>query len=95
MKPPYLSPHAVLKLNEELRKDRRPYALPDQSGHVAFQMSTLEYFYWTLRIPDLGASDPQIARNAWIKFLNTDEGKRYKVNPTEGKRMPTDGIIVR
>jgi hypothetical protein len=90
-----MHPKAVLALNEELRKDRRPFALPDHSGHVAFQMSTLEYFYWTMRIPDLAASDAQIARNAWVKFLNTDAGRRYKVNPTEGKRMPTDGVIVR
>jgi hypothetical protein len=54
-----MHPKAVLALNEELRKDRRPFALPDHSGHVAFQMSTLEYFYWTMRIPDLAASDAQ------------------------------------
>ena len=58
-------------------------------------MSTLEYFYWTMRRPDLAASDPQIARNAWIKFLNSDDGRKFKVNPTEGKRMPTDGIIIK
>lgn len=92
---PYMSPAAVLALNEELRKDRRPFALPDQSGHVAWQMSTLEYFYWTMRIPDLGAHDPQIARNAWIKFLNTEQGARYKVNRMEGRRTPDTRIIVR
>lgn len=92
---PYMSPTAVLNLNAELRKDRRPFALPDHSGHIAFQMSTLEYFYWTMRRPDLAAHDPQIARQAWMKFLNSDDGRRYKVNPTEGKRMPVHGIIRR
>ena len=86
---------SVLAFNEELRKERRPFALPDQSGHVQFQMDAKAYMYWTMRYPELAAHDAQIARNAWRKFLNSDEGARYKVNPAEGKRMPTDGIIIR
>lgn len=70
-------------------------ALPDHSGHVAFVMGAVDYTWWTFKYPELGASDPQIARRAWLKFLNTDEGAKYKVNRTEGKRMPTNGIIVR
>jgi hypothetical protein len=58
-------------------------------------MSTVEYFYWTMRNPDLRASDPQIARQAWMKFLNSDDGQKYKINPREGRRMPSDGIIIR
>lgn len=85
----------VCELNEELRKTRRSMALPDESGHVAFQIDAASYWRWTLVYPELGASDPVIARRAWLKFLNTDEGRPYKVNPTEGRRMPTHGIIVR
>jgi hypothetical protein len=90
-----MAPAAVNALNEALRKERHTFALPDHSGYVAFQMDAYSYWYWTHVIPDLGVSDAQIARRAWIKFLNTDAGARYKVNPTEGKRMPVDRIIVR
>ena len=87
---PYMSPQAVNALNEELRKDRFAFALPDNSGHVMWQMSAQEYWYWVWKNPDLGASDPQIAREAWRKFLNTELGQRYKVNPREGQRMALD-----
>lgn len=86
-----------LAFNEELRKDRKPFALPDSSGHVAFQMPELDYWYWVYRNPDLGASDAVIAKKAWEKFLRTDEGRPYLINPNEGKKMPNAprGIIVR
>lgn len=92
---PYASRKAVLGLNEELRKERRPFALPDHSGHVAFQMPTLDYYAWVMKYPELGASDPQIARNAWRKFLNSDDGAKYKINPLEGRRARATGIIIR
>lgn len=69
--------------------------LPDHSGHVMFIMSAVDYTWWTAKYPELAASDPQIARRAWIKFLNSDDGAKYKVNRTEGKRMPVDRVIVR
>ena len=84
-----------MALNQELRKERRTHALPDASGHVAFQMSAMSYYFWTDRYPDLKASDPQIARNAWRKFLNSDEGQRFKINPHEGKRAPATRIVVK
>lgn len=91
-----MSAPALLKLNEELRKERYTFATPDESGHVAFQCPTHHYWYWVNKYPELGAADPVIARRAWLKFLNTDEGARYKVNPREGKRDPlNDGIIIR
>lgn len=97
---PYMSAEAVNTLNAELRKERNSFALPDHSGHVAFQMDAMAYWYWVHKIPDLGCSDAQIARRAWIKFLNTDAGAKYKVNPLEGKRLRADArrdhrIIVR
>jgi len=85
----------VLALNEELRKDRHPFALPDQSGHVAFQVPTLDYIAWTQKYPELGSSDPQIAKNAWRKFLNTEEGAQYKINSHEGKRARVTGVIIK
>jgi hypothetical protein len=76
----------VLAINEALRKDRRTFALPDHSGHVFFQCPVLDYYAWTKKYPELGASDPQIARRAWLKFLNTDEGAQYKINPYDGRK---------
>lgn len=93
---PYMSSEAVLALNERLRKDaNNARALPDQSGHVAFQMSSADYFYWTLRYPDLAASDAQIARNAWRKFLASDDGRKYTVNPHEARKTRRTGVIIR
>ena len=88
---------AVLEMNQELRKERKPYALPDQSGHVAFQMPSTDYWFWVFKYPELGASDPDIARKAWRKFLQSDEGKPYLINPHEGKQGApfTRGVIVR
>lgn len=85
----------VCALNYELRKERRPFAMPDGSGHVAFQIDAKSYWFWVAIYPELGASDPIVARKAWLWFLNTDNGRRFKVNPTEGKRMPVNGIIIR
>lgn len=86
---------ALLERNQELRKHRQPFALPDHSGHVAFEMPSLDYWYWTWKYPELAASDPIVARKAWNRFLNTPEGEKYKINPTEGRRAPVDRIIVR
>lgn len=86
---PYMAASAVLQLNEELRKDRHSFALPDHSGHVVFFMPVMHYWYWVNKIPDLGVSDAQISRRAWIKFLNTDAGAKYKVNRYEGRRAST------
>lgn len=86
-----------LEFNELARKQRRTWSTPDESGHVAFQMHELDYWYWTTqeRWRELAASDPEIARKAWIRFLNSPEGSKYKLNPTEGKRSPVHRIIVR
>lgn len=93
---PYVSSERVLALNQELRKDsNNARALPDHSGHVAFQMSAADYWYWTTRFPDLGASDPQIVRQAWTKFLRGDDGRKYCINPHEAKTQRRTGIIVR
>lgn len=77
----------ILGFNAEMRKNRRTFATPDNSGHVAFIVPTLDYIAWCQKYPELGASDPQIARKAWMKFLNTPEGEKYKINPTEGRRV--------
>lgn len=82
----YADHKTVATINQELRKNRRTFALPDNSGHVMWQMDALSYYAWTAKYPELAAHDPQICRNAWIKFLNSDEGARYKINPYEGKR---------
>lgn len=93
---PYVSSEAVLALNEQLRKDsNNPRALPDHSGHVAFQMSAADYMYWTLRYPDLAASDAQIARQAWAKFLRSDDGRKYTINPHEARKTRSTGIIIK
>lgn len=87
---------ACLAYNEEARKERRTFAVPDNSGHVAFNCPEMDYWYHTtFTDPELGASDPVIARNAWRKFLRTEIGRKYLLNPTEGKRMPATGIIIR
>lgn len=93
---PYVSSEAVLALNQELRKDgNNARALPDQSGHVAFQMSAADYMYWTLRYPDLAASDSQIARQAWAKFLRSDDGRKYTINPNEARKTRRTGVIIK
>lgn len=93
--PRHASRIEVQGMNAELRKERRTFALPDHSGHVAFQVDTFNYWRLVHKYPDLGAADPTIARRAWLKFLNTEEGAPYKVNRTEGRRMPTHRIIVK
>jgi hypothetical protein len=85
----------ILEFNAELRKHRRAFGLPDSSGHVAFMVPTLDYIAWCEKIPELGAADPQIARLAWMKFLNSEEGSKYKINPSEGKKARRTGIIVK
>ena len=92
-----ISPRAILRLNAELRKERRTMALPDQSGRMLFSMPERAYWYWVRRYPELGASDPDVARRAWQKFLRSDEGRPFLVNSREGKREPNGprGIIVR
>jgi len=85
----------VLALNAELRKTRNSFALPDQSGHILFQVPTLDYIAWTNKYPELAASDPAVAKPAWRKFLNSDEGRQYKINPREGQRARATGIIVK
>lgn len=86
----------MLERNAELRKDRHnARALPDHSGHIAFALPEADYWYWTFVYPDLACPDPIIARRAWEKFLNTDEGRGYKLNPHEGKRIPVHRILVR
>lgn len=87
---------AVLEFNQELRKGRGTFAAPDQdSGHLSFLIPKLDYYFFTTKYPELAASDPVIAGNAWKRFLNTDEGAKYKVNRTEGRRMRRTGIIVK
>ncbi len=92
---PYASRKQVLALNAELRKERRPFALPDGSGHMAFQVPAHTYWILVAKYPELGASDPDIARRAWYKFLNTEEGAVYKVNTHEGRTARRTGIIVK
>ncbi len=87
---------AVLELNAELRKVRGTFAAPDQdSGHLAFLIPRLDYYFFTSKYPDLAASDPLIAGRAWCRFLNTDEGAKYKVNPTEGRTARRTGVIIK
>ncbi len=86
---------AALQFNEQQRKQRRTFATPDHSGHVAFNMPQMDFWWWTSVKPELAAADPDIAKRAWLKFLNSDEGAKYKVNPKEGKRAAVDRVIVR
>lgn len=85
----------ALQFAEQQRKQRRTHALPDHSGRMAFVMPQMDFWWFTQKYPELAASDPQIARNAWKKFLNSEEGSKYKLNPKEGKRAPVDRVIVR
>jgi len=83
-----------LAFNEELRKDRQPFALPDHSGHVAFMMDELDYWYHVkFTDPELGASDPAVCKPAWRKFLRSEVGRKYLINPHEGKATPLDARV--
>lgn len=87
---------AVLDFNQRLRKEGGTFAAPDQdSGHLSFLIPRPDYYFFTTKYPELAASDPVIAGLAWRRFLNTDEGAKYKINRHEGKRRPVDGVIVR
>lgn len=86
----------ILNLNAELRKRRGTNALPDQSGYVQFSMHELDYWAAVMRNPDLRLGDGEQRRRAWARFLNSEEGAKFKINPHEGKKTPTHhGIIVR
>jgi hypothetical protein len=86
----------ILRHNQELRKERRTNALPDHSGRVQFSMHETDYWAAVLKNPDLVRGDGQQRLKAWQKFLNSEEGAKFKVNPHEGKRTPTHkGIILR
>lgn len=81
------------------------------SGHMAFRIAPEDFIRHAYgevlhydeatgkaimkkpRYPDLLADDPIEAAKAMRRLLN--DHPEYKVNPTEGKRMPTHGIIVR
>jgi hypothetical protein len=87
---------AALAFNEEARKAQTPGALPDDSGHVAFNMPELDYYYWIWRKPELRNGDAESIRKAWREFLNSPDGERYKLNKREGKKAPRlRGIVVK
>jgi hypothetical protein len=85
----------LLAFNEQLRKEQKPFALPGGDGYLQFFMPELDYYYWIWRNPDLRAGDPEIRKKAWSKFLRSDDGRKYTVNPNEGRKLPNSGIIVR
>lgn len=86
----------ILAFNERMRRERKTNALPDQSGRVQFSMPELDYWAAVLKHPELRLGDGQQRHRAWQKFLNSEEGSKYKINPYEGKRSPTHkGIIIR
>lgn len=59
-------------------------------------MHETDYWAAVMRNPDLVRGDGQQRHKAWQKFLNSDEGAKYKLNSREGKRVATPkGIIIR
>jgi hypothetical protein len=86
----------ILEFNERKRRERSTNALPDQSGRVQWSMHSTDYWASVLRYPELRLGDGQQRHKAWQKFLNTEEGAKFKINPHEGKRVATPkGIIIR
>jgi hypothetical protein len=86
----------ILELNRRARNERRTNALPDQSGRVQWSMHETDYWAAVKANPDLVKGDGQQRLKAWQKFLNSEHGAKFKLNPYEGKRSPTHkGIIVR
>lgn len=86
----------ILEFNERMRRERSTNALPDQSGRVQFSMHETDYWAAVMKNPDLRLGDGKQRLKAWQKFLNSEEGSKYKINPREGKRVATPkGIIVR
>jgi hypothetical protein len=88
----------LLERNAEHRKTPRTFAAPDKdSGHLSFRVPAVDYWHLVRVNPDLGATDPVIAGLAWRKFLNTEQGEKYKINPHEGKRGAPfkRGVIIR
>lgn len=102
---------ALLEDNEQLRKERRTFQAPDgDSGHLAFRIPESDFYRHAFgeivtidaagmahirraRYPDLVAADPA-AQLAELRRLLRDHPE-YKINPTEGRRMPVDGVIVK
>lgn len=86
----------ILEFNERKRRERSTDALPDQSGRVQFSMHETDYWAAVYRFPELRLGDGEQRMKAWRKFLNSEEGAKFKINPREGKRSVTPrGIIVR
>jgi hypothetical protein len=90
------SREATLELAAELRKDRRTNALPDDSGHLGFIMPEADFYFWVWRYPELASHDAETNKRAWLKFLASDEGRKYCVNPRDFRPAPLRrGVIVR
>jgi hypothetical protein len=86
----------ILEFNEAKRRERSTNALPDQSGRIQFSMHETDYWAAVYRFPELRLGDGEQRRKAWQKFLNSEEGAKFKINPREGKHVKTPrGIIVR
>lgn len=79
---------SVLELAAELRKERRTNAVPDDSGHVGFIMSEAQFYYWLWRYPELASHDAETNKRAWKRFLASDEGRPFCVNPRDFRRAP-------
>lgn len=100
MKP--ASREAVIGLNHELQKHRALGALPDHSGHVAFQIPEADYnrlAYGELLRIDVAAGKAYVRKPQYPGLASSDRdvAKRellrllkdhpeYKINPNEGKK---------
>lgn len=102
---------SLLEDNAQLRKERRTFQAPDvDSGHLAFRIPEGDFFKHAFgeilgfdakghahirraRFPDLVAADPHEQLKEMRRLLAAHP--EYKINATEGRRMPVDGVIVR
>lgn len=92
---------AALSFTQTLRdKFNWSGALPDDSGHVAYQIPEMDFWFHCRRPGDpeghgydLMCPDSDIARKEFLRLIK--DHPEYKVNRHEGRRRAVDRIIVR
>jgi len=85
----------ILELNKRAQAERRVHRTPGNDGYLQFRMEEREYYFFIWKYPELRLGDAEQRNRAWKKFLNTEEGRPYRVNPYEGRRSPTHkGILL-
>lgn len=75
--------------------DPKPKTLGSKGGFAGMELSIpeLDYYVIVQRFPDLRSKDPQIKRNAWLKFMGDPASEPYRIH--RRKRRPCRSITAR